>query len=154
MLLALCAGPAAAEPQGNAKPTVAARLYFLRPSGFLFLGATPDIKINGQQIGSLGPASYMFVSRPPGRYTITVRNRWLDSPSGFETEIQVASGAAYYFEVGPPPARLNIEVLRSQLSGVTGRAMPGRKGGALSFCALDARAGAAAITNLKAVETQ
>lgn len=150
MLLALCAVSAGAEPQGNAKPSGAARIYFLRHGGLFF--ATPVVRINGQQIGSLDNHTYLMVTRPPGRYVIGVRERWIDSRTGFETEIQVAAGGAYFFEVGSLPARTNIQQFVNDLAGITGRPMPAQKEGAFWFYSLDPKEGAAKVKDMTAVK--
>lgn len=46
------------------------RIYFYRPSA---LGAAvqPDIKLNGQKVGTAKPHGFYFVDRAPGNYEVT-----------------------------------------------------------------------------------
>ncbi len=46
------------------------RIYFYRPS---VMGAAvqPDIKLNGQKVGTAKPGGFYFVDRDPGNYEVT-----------------------------------------------------------------------------------
>ena len=46
------------------------RVYFYRPSA---LGAAvqPDIKLNGEKVGTAKPSGFYFVDREPGNYEVT-----------------------------------------------------------------------------------
>lgn len=73
LLLAGCAsGPKYAEVASTI-PTLTSsegRIYFYRPSAF---GAAvqPDIKLNGQKVGTAKPHGFYFVDRAPGDYEVT-----------------------------------------------------------------------------------
>lgn len=51
-------------------PPSQGRIYFYRPSA---LGAAvqPDIKLNGQKVGTAKPRGFYFVDRAPGDYEVT-----------------------------------------------------------------------------------
>jgi hypothetical protein len=55
------------------------------------------MKINGQNIWEIAIASYLFVDRPPGTYTIEVAPPvdW----GKFQTDVQVAAGQTYYYAI-------------------------------------------------------
>ena len=69
---------------------------------------------------------------------------------GFETDVEVAAGASYYFEVAPRPPRTPAEVIALAAMRIPGVPMPGR--GIISglrFYALDPSVGAAKIANMQ-----
>jgi len=73
LLLAGCAtGPKYAEVVSTLPSLTPSdgRIYFYRPSA---LGAAvqPDIKLNGQKVGTAKPHGFYFVDRAPGDYEVT-----------------------------------------------------------------------------------
>ena len=46
------------------------RIYFYRPSA-LGTAVQPDIKLNGQKVGTAKPHGFYFVDRAPGNYEVT-----------------------------------------------------------------------------------
>src|SRR6185503_19699383 len=72
-LLAACAGTTEVmESQGKARSASQARLYFLRNTGVVPSPSAPDVKINGQNVGSIATGTYFSVDRPPGSYTLAI----------------------------------------------------------------------------------
>jgi hypothetical protein len=73
VLLFGCATGAKYSTVASTFPSLAAqkgRIYFYRPSA---LGAAvqPDIKLNGEKVGSAKPHGFYFVDRDPGSYEVT-----------------------------------------------------------------------------------
>src|SRR6266540_6044273 len=123
LILAACA-TTSVEPQSRSRDARQARLNFLRQPGlFGSYAVAYNIAINGQHVGAVAPSSYFFVDRPPGRYTMVVQGT-LDP--GFETDVEVAAGASYYFEVAPRPPRTTAEVIDLATMRIPGEPMPGR----------------------------
>lgn len=46
------------------------RIYFTRTTEFEALGIQPDIRLNGEVVGSSRPGGFFFVDRPPGDYVV------------------------------------------------------------------------------------
>jgi len=155
LVLAACA-TGALEPQSQRRDPRLARLYFLRQSlMFGSHGVTFEVAINGQAVGAVGPGSYFFVDRPPGRYTIGTHGN-LDFT--FKTETQVAAGGSYYFEIAQRPPGTPMEAMSLAMNSVTipGKPMPSQGEGytpaGLRFYQLDPSVGAAKIAGLKPPE--
>lgn len=73
LLLAGCAtGPKYAEVVSTLPSLTPSdgRIYFYRPSAF-GAGVQPDIKLNGQKVGTAKPHGFYFVDRAPGDYEVT-----------------------------------------------------------------------------------
>jgi len=76
MSLVYLAGCASGAKYAEVAPTIRppsptqGRVYFYRPSA---LGAAvqPDIKLNGQKVGTAKPHGFYFVDRDPGDYEVT-----------------------------------------------------------------------------------
>jgi Protein of unknown function (DUF2846) len=77
VLMALLLSGCAAGPKYSmvastfpALATQKGRIYFYRPSA---LGAAvqPDIKLNGEKVGTAKPHGFYFVDRDPGNYEVT-----------------------------------------------------------------------------------
>jgi hypothetical protein len=95
--LAACITAKTTSLESQNKPPSAreARIYIIRPGGWSYSARTAEVKINGQVVGEVANESYLFVDRPPGRYTISV-----GMPLDFtntEHDAQVAAGRTYYF---------------------------------------------------------
>jgi hypothetical protein len=149
-LLAACAGTTeVVESQNKARSPSQARIYFLRNKGVVPTLAAPDVKINGQKVGSIATGTYFSVDRPPGSYTFGVMGG-LDI-DGFETTVQLSAGQTYYFEIGPKTnGSPGQNLLVPALAGTAGTPTAGRGLiAAYRFYTLDAAAGAAEIEKLK-----
>jgi Protein of unknown function (DUF2846) len=73
LLLAGCASGPKYSVVGSTLPSLAStkgRIYFYRPSAF---GAAvqPDIKLNGEKVGTAKPHGFYFVDRDPGSCEVT-----------------------------------------------------------------------------------
>ena len=73
LLLAGCASGPKYSVVASTLPSMASqkgRIYFYRPSA---LGAAvqPDIKLNGEKVGTAKPHGFYFVDRDPGNYEVT-----------------------------------------------------------------------------------
>ena len=119
----------------------------MREAGHYGFGAAPRLKIDGQLIGTLSNGSYIVVDRPPGKHTLRI-----EPPIAlgyFETDVQVAAGQAYYFEVGPDTT-VPISAVFAPAAKNVGQLMPGRRfNSSWQFNKLDAKTGAAEIAKLK-----
>src|SRR5262249_18378089 len=144
LALAACASTAV-EPQTKSRDQRHARIYFLRPQSALGPVNSDEIAVNGQKVGIVAPGSHLFVDRPPGRYLLGLRGglaTWKEYQPNIE--VQVAAGGSYYFEVGPPLPRMNIELMNSPLMGITGQPTSGCvRDGFLCFYSLEPSAGSA-----------
>jgi Protein of unknown function (DUF2846) len=72
-LLSGCASGPKYSMVASTLPSVPAqqgRIYFYRPSA-LGAGIQPDIKLNGQKVGTAKPHGVYFVDRDPGNYEVT-----------------------------------------------------------------------------------
>lgn len=71
--LAACAGGPKYSEMQNTIPNLAAntgRIYIYRTAVVGF-AIQPDVKIDGEVVGSAKPDGFFYVDRPPGDYTIT-----------------------------------------------------------------------------------
>jgi Protein of unknown function (DUF2846) len=155
--LAACAGTSAIESQSKQRDPQLARMYFLREQGVLgALGGTTaaaEIKVDGKTVGSVTNGSYIFVDRSPGLHKLSVQT---GLSLAFETEVQVETGRAYYFNIGAPKTGAPGQDLVNQaFAGGSGQQMraqsplsSGFSGAA--FYSLDPSIGAAEIQRLKA----
>ena len=72
-LVAGCASGAKYAEVLSSIPSLASsqgRIYFYRPSA-LGTAVQPDIKLNGQKVGTAKPHGFYFVDRDPGDYEVT-----------------------------------------------------------------------------------
>ena len=141
---------AAAEPQSKPQGARLARLYFLREKGLWSI--ENGIKIDGRQVGSVNKGRYFVVSKPPGRYKISVVN---PLSADFEAEVQIEPGRTYYFGIGVPQGGPPAQALLNHVvNGSSGRQLPSTTlfGSAMSATALyqiDASEGPAIISQMK-----
>jgi hypothetical protein len=94
------------ESQSKQRDPRLARLYFIWPQSAMFRTATFDIKVDGQVVGKIAPDSYFFVDRQPGTYTLKVEPPF--DWTYFETDVQVAAAATYYYAINVKPAYVPI----------------------------------------------
>src|SRR5262245_18955591 len=116
-----------------------------------------EVALNGQKIGIVAAGSYYFVDRPPGVYVMQVRGSLAGWRGNYDSgvAIEVAPGSSYYFEVGPPIPRRNIDQIHGLVMGITGRPAPECATGPLfCFYSLDPNAGAAKVAELKPAQAQ
>jgi hypothetical protein len=136
------------EPQNRALDARQARLYFIRhPSTLNGFGA-PPIKVDGKLVGELGVGSYFITDRPAGTHKLTIMD--VRNQVACESDITVAAGMSYYYELGPQ-VRTNIEAIVATSWGVSGRPIPCvyAELPRMMFYSLDATTGAAVIAKLK-----
>jgi hypothetical protein len=108
LALAACAtvSTTTAESQNKARDSRLARLYFIWPRSMMLKTGTVDIKFDGQLVGKIAPDSYFFVDRPPGMHTLKVEIPF--DFSYFESDVQIAAGATYYYSVTIRPVEVSI----------------------------------------------
>jgi hypothetical protein len=140
------------ESQTKQRDPHLARLYFIRPSGWMAQGGTIGIKVNGQNVGGIAHGSYMFVDRQPGVYTLEVAPP-TDWAADFQTDVRVAAGATYYYAITVKPSAVALSGGRMVTLGQSnpGTELPSKSG--ISFATfrlagLDAATGAAEIAKL------
>ena len=71
-LLAACATGIKYEQAAASMPSLKAgqgRVYFLRSSSMVGAAIQPDIKLNGDVVGTSKPGGFFYVDRPAGNYT-------------------------------------------------------------------------------------
>jgi len=97
--LAGCAsGPKFSEISNSIGPIPAAegRIYFFRSSSMMGAAIQPDIRLNGQVVGTSKPGGFFYVDRPAGSYT---------AATSTETEKRVAftldAGETKYLRTSP-----------------------------------------------------
>lgn len=138
-----CATTTALEPQNIARDTKSARLYFIRASTIFGVGLSPDIKINGKQIGNVAVGSYIYADRPPGNYQILLDHEF--EPGSFSYDLTLKAGEDHYFQVvqGGAPNRVVIIGNNATVVGT-----PSRQG-AFQIRPVDAQTGQAMISRIK-----
>ena len=141
--LAGCATTTALEPQNIARDTKSARLYFIRPSTLIGAAVSPDIKINGKQIGNVAVGSYIYADRAPGKYQILLDHEF--EPGSFSYDVTLKPGEDHYFQIvqGGAPNRLVIIGNSAQVVGVPSRQGP------FQIVPVDAQTGQAMIGRIK-----
>ena len=85
-------------PQLKPKDPRQARLYFIRPAGWMGQLGTVNFKLNGSEIGGIKHGSYLFVDRPPGAYTIEVVPPF-EFVNNFRTDVEVTAGNTYFYAI-------------------------------------------------------
>src|SRR5215218_6881387 len=98
LLTAACA-TAPLESQTQAQDKGQARIYVLRESSLLYSAGAPNVKINGQNVGTVASGSSFFVDRPPGSYVITLETPLV--PGRYAANVTVRAGAVHYLKVAP-----------------------------------------------------
>jgi hypothetical protein len=156
VLLASCvcgATIAAAQSKAAAGSAKSARLYFLRQYGLMGgIAADTRILVNDQAVGIVEPGSYLTIDRPPGRYKLHLETKIQILPNSFETEVTVAAGQTYYFEIGVATSPTGAGWGSALLMGNVGKRMDGRGsfgGNSYQFNSLDTATGAAEVRKLK-----
>lgn len=96
-LLAGCAatGPKFAEVEASI-PTLRAgegRVYFYRDVSGVGAAVKPDIRLNGQVVGSVAPGGFFFVDRPAGTYTASS-----STETDTSVQFQLADGQSAYLQ--------------------------------------------------------
>lgn len=69
------------------------RIYFYRSGTLLGVAVQPDIKINGEKVGSSTPGGFFFVDRPAGRYEISATTE-----ADEKINVTLASGETKYVQ--------------------------------------------------------
>jgi Protein of unknown function (DUF2846) len=145
LLLAACA-TASLESQTKMQDPRQARIYFLRESTLLYVAATPNIKVNGEEVGRVANGSYFFVDRPAGKYNITLEMPL--TPGRFAADVTVRPGAVYYVKVSPRAEHWFIGAAAGLVGHVLEAAVS-ENSGPYSLTALDEKAGAEMLRQLK-----
>jgi hypothetical protein len=155
LALAACAAAKtdALESQARQKDSRLARLYFIRPAGWMAQGGTIGIKVNGQHVGGIAHGSFLFVDRPPGMYTLEVVPPF--DWGNFQTDVQVAAGATYYYAITVKSATVPLSGggFATLGQGNPGTPMQSKNGVGFStfqLAAIDTATGAAEIAKLGA----
>lgn len=136
--------PSAAKPAPNQQ---SARIYFIRQKAFYGSWANPDVKIDGQVVGTMKSGSYVQVERAAGPRKLSIG---LPVALGFyEADVHFDAGKTYYFEIGPAHSASG-GVLLPVLAGNVGKPLPGRSfNSGWQLNTLDAATGIAEIGKLK-----
>jgi len=145
LLLAACA-TTSLESQTKPQDPRQARIYFLRESSFMFSAAAPNVKVDGQQVGTVANGSYFFVDRPPGPHTVTLETPLV--PGRFAANVTVRPGRAYYLKVSPRTEYFVAGVVAGAVGQVLD-AVISENSGSYSLTPLDENAGVALLAQLK-----
>ena len=126
-----------------AREAKSARLYFIRPSTFVGVALSPDIKINGKPIGNVAVGSYIYVDRPPGKYQILLDHEF--EPGSFTYEVTLKPGEDHYLQIvqGGSPNRVIMIGNNAHVVGVPS------KYGPFQVMPVDAQTGQAMISRIK-----
>ncbi len=151
-----CATAASAQTQTAPREHKLARLYFLRQYGLMGgIAADTRILVNGQPVGIVESGTYLYIDRPPGRYKLHLEMKIQLLPNSFETEVTVAAGQTYYYEIGVATSPTGAGWGSALLMGNVGKRMDGRGsfgGNSYQFNSMDAATGAAEVRKLKPVK--
>jgi hypothetical protein len=104
VLLTTGCATAPLESQTQVQDKRHARIYVLRESSLLYSGGAPNVKINGQNVGTVASSSSFFVDRPPGSYVITLETPLV--PGRYAANVTMGAGAVHYLKVAPEPSIL------------------------------------------------
>jgi hypothetical protein len=156
LLLAACAtvSTTTSESQSKQRGPRLARLYFIWPRSWMMKNGTLDIKINGEVVGKIAPDSYFFVDRKPGTYTLSIEPPF--DFTYFQSDVQVAAGATYYYSVNSREATVGPLAgggfVTMNPTPTTGAPMEEKSGTMATYKlrAMDAAAAAAAMKDLDA----
>jgi Protein of unknown function (DUF2846) len=143
----------ALESQTRQKDPHLARLYFVRPGGWMAQDGTIGIKVNGQNVGGIAHASYLFVDRPPGTYALEVVPPF--DWGNFQTDVRVAAGVTYYYAISVQPAHVPLSgggsvTLSQNNPGAPMQSKSGMSFSTFRLTSIDAATGAAEIAKLGA----
>ena len=99
ILLAGCASTVTSISQSTPQNSKQARIYILRDTQFIGELASPDIKVDDQNVGSSRPGRYFFVDRDPGPRVVSVNSM----PGYYAVTVMARPGSIHYVQVGPRP---------------------------------------------------
>jgi uncharacterized protein DUF2846 len=148
LLLAACS-TTALESQTKAQGARQARVYFLRGNSLLSMGGiAPEIKINGQKVGTLANSSYFLVDRDPGPYKISVETAL--EIGRFSVDVTLRPGSVSYIEVAPRPGNIMATAVGGLAGGlIDAAASDNGNSGRFSVALMDEMAGVALLQRLK-----
>ena len=72
------------------------RIYFFRSSSFVGAAIQPDIKLNGQVVGTSKPGGFFYVDRPAGNHTASASTETEKTAS-----FALAAGETKYLRTSP-----------------------------------------------------
>lgn len=163
LLFFTVAGAAAQlKPETAAKPSPRASgqatIYFILSNSFGGaiwgrLAATPDIKVDGRNVGRLVTGTYLSVNRPPGHHTLGIDVSGIFGTASWESDVVLAAGQSYFFQIGPKPTgAIGQDLANALVQNTRGQFVPGHGFMAsFSFYSLDIEHGRAEIANLKKI---
>jgi Flp pilus assembly protein TadG len=91
------------------------RIYFMRDTGVWGAALRPDIKLNGQVVGTSQQSGFFYVDRPAGNYTVTAATE-TEKTLTFALAAGETKYVRSYMTVGVLVYRVNLE-LRDPASG-------------------------------------
>ena len=163
LLFFTVAGAAAQlKPETAAKPSPRASgqatIYFILSNSFGGaiwgrLAATPDIKVDGRNVGRLVTGTYLSVNRPPGHHTLGIDVSGIFGTASWESDVVLAAGQSYFFQIGPKPTgAIGQDLANALVQNTRGQFVPGHGFMAsFSFYSLDIEHGRAEIANPKKI---
>jgi hypothetical protein len=144
-LLAACA-TSTLEAQTKTHDPRQARIYFMREASLLYVAGAPTVRVNGQQVGSVGSGSYFFVDRPPGQYNVTLDTPLV--PGRFAANVNVRAAGVYYLKVAPRTEHWALGFVAGPVAQIL-EAQIQENSGAYSITAVDQKTGAAMLAQMK-----
>jgi uncharacterized protein DUF2846 len=118
LLLSLCAfaiSDAYAETAAVKAASDRGRIYFYRGSSIVGIAIQPEVKLNGQTVGTATSGSFFVVDRPKGRYVASTTTE-AESKFGFT----LAPGERKYIRMSISPGilagRINFELVNRSVA--------------------------------------
>lgn len=99
LVLAGCASGVKYQEMASTMPTLQAeqgRIYFLRSSSMLGAAIQPEIRLNGEVVGTSKPGGFFFVDRPAGTFTAATSTETEKSAS-----FSLQAGETKYLRTSP-----------------------------------------------------
>ncbi|WP_170149819.1 DUF2846 domain-containing protein [Rhodoplanes roseus] len=123
-----------------------ARLYFVREASFMGSGASPNVLVDGQEVGRVGNGSSFFVDRPPGSHKVVLETPV--SPGRYSATVTTKPGGTYYLKIGPRADHVVIGII----AGIPGQiidAVVSENSGPFTLTPVDEATGAALLAQVK-----
>jgi hypothetical protein len=140
------------------RPSGQATIYFILSNslgGAIWgkLAASPGIKVDGRDVRRLVTGTYVIVNRSAGPHALGIDVSGIFGTASSESEVVLAAGQTYFFQIGPKPSgAIGQDLANALVSNTRGRFVPGHGFMAsFSFYSLDTETGRAEIATLKKI---
>ena len=99
LLVAACASVPPLPTTITAQNPQQTRIYVMREPKFFSELGHPGIKLGDELVGTLAPARFLIIDRPPGQYVVSVNS----SPGYYAITVAARAGSVHYLQVGLRP---------------------------------------------------